>query len=202
VVRNAPTNERRHLEINPLKYKPLKGLLQPPQGGAPSQRRRAPSLSRREGSMPASVFRPESAKPPTSASHSVQKGSCELSRSASHSSASTEHWNENIGDRPIMTMCDLDRPFDPRQLWVDCAELPTRIAPCCTELSLSPAVRTAAAPWDGNAVEWPNEWPLHQSSSEACHGLGCTARTESAHRRNAEEGAANARSCPPEQQGA
>ena len=151
-----------------------------------------------------------SAKPPNSASHSVQKGSCELSRSASESSASTEHWNESIGDRPIMTMCDFDTPFDPRQLWVDCGLLPTRIAPCCTELSRSPAVslsvRTAAAPWDENALEWPNEWPLHQNSSEACHGLGCTARTESTHRRNAEEDAANATmrwSCPPqEQQGA
>ena len=26
MVRNAPTNERRHLEIKPLEYKPLKGL--------------------------------------------------------------------------------------------------------------------------------------------------------------------------------
>ena len=178
----------------------------------PSQRRRAHSLRRRKGLMPASdpctvpqwVSRAESVEPPTSAFHSVQKSACELSRSASYSSASTEHWDESIGQRLITTMCDFDTHFDPRQLWVDCAELPTRIAPCCTELSRNAAARTAAAPWDETALEWPNEWPQHQSGSEACHG--CIARTESTHRRNAEEGAANATirsSCPPqEQQGA
>jgi hypothetical protein len=172
----------------------------------PSQRRRAPSLHRRKGLMPSTVppcvSWAESTEP--RASHFfVQKSARELSRSASYSSASTEHWDD-IGERPIATMCDRDTHFDPRQLWMDCAELPTRIAPCCTELSRSPALRTAAALWDETALEWPNEWPLHRSGSEACHG--CTPRTESTHRRTAEEGAANATmrwSYPPqEQQGA